>query len=581
MPPNIVLILADDLGACDLGFYGNADASTPVLDALAGRSLRNEAFYVTPVCAPTRAALLTGRHHLRTGVAGVHGGKDHIHRSETLLPEVLKEAGYVSGIWGKWHSGTADGYLPHQRGFDESLVLRLYRHRDPQGSLNGGPRVDLDGEWGDDVIVDHALAFARRHRERPFFAFVSSMTPHGPLDAPEESVQRFMEERHLSRRGATLHAQLARFDAAIGRLLSGLEELDTNGRETMVLFLSDNGPAMFENDFTEAERARRNVLAWRGWKGDVWEAGIRTPLLLHRIGQTASAEVRQPADATDLLPTFAAWAGLDELPVEKPLDGRDLGPMLEGAEMPAKPVYTWVHPAIPPAPDRGEERRLQNEHKPLTEDDKQALDPESQVMALRMGDWKLVRNGDLNRPGGPWPATFLGNLTADPRETTDLHERFPDRHEHMEARLDSWFTDMKGEPHSFAPPQHRIPASGGASILASHAAYVGPTLYNSVPACEGFDRAGQLVRWSLLAEAPRQLRPELGWFRGGALPAGSRVALRSSGAEVTGHAGEGGTVTWDGSLAIDAGPGTLELEILAMPAPAAPLDLLLLQLRPE
>ncbi|NBD37214.1 MAG: sulfatase-like hydrolase/transferase, partial [Verrucomicrobia bacterium] len=117
MPPNIVLILADDLGACDLGFFGNADASTPVLDALAGRSLRHEAFYVTPVCAPTRAALLTGRHHLRTGVAGVHGGKDHIHRSETLLPEVLKEAGYVSGIWGKWHSGTADGYLPHQRGF--------------------------------------------------------------------------------------------------------------------------------------------------------------------------------------------------------------------------------------------------------------------------------------------------------------------------------------------------------------------------------------------------------------------------------------------------------------------------------
>jgi len=169
-------------------------------------------------------------------------------------------------------------------------------------------------------------------------------------------------------------------------------------------------------------------------------------------------------------------------------------------------------------------------------------------MALRMGEWKLVRNGDLNRPGGPWPATFLGNLTADTRETTDLHKRSPDRRERMEARLDSWFTDMKGEPHSFAPPQHRIPASGSASILASHAAHVDPTLYNSVPACEGFDRAGHLVRWSLLAAAPRQLRPELVWFRRGA---------------------------------IDAGPGTLELEILEMPASAAPLDLLLLQLRPE
>lgn len=361
MQPNIVILLADDLGACDLGFYGNEDAKTPALDALAARSLRHEAFYVTPVCAPTRAALLTGRHHLRTGVAGVHGGKDHIHLSERLLPQVLKEAGYVSGIWGKWHSGTANGYLPHQRGFDESLILRLYRHRDPQGSIDGGPQVSFDGRWGDDVIVDHALDFARRYRERPFLAFVSSMTPHAPLDAPEAEVARFMEERHLSRKVATLHVQVAQLDAAIGRFVSELKALDTNGRETIVLFLSDNGPAMLENDLTDAERARRNVLGWRGWKGDVWEAGIRTPLLIHRIGKTDTGEVRQPADATDLLPTLAAWAGIEELPVEKPLDGRDIGPMLAGETMADKPVHSWVHPAIPPAPNRGKERRLQED----------------------------------------------------------------------------------------------------------------------------------------------------------------------------------------------------------------------------
>ena len=103
------------MGACDLGAYGNPDAETPNLDRLADRSIRHEAFYVTPVCAPTRAALLTGRHHLRVGVAGVHGGKDHIHLSETLLPEPLKPAGYATGFWGKWHSGTSEGYLPHQR----------------------------------------------------------------------------------------------------------------------------------------------------------------------------------------------------------------------------------------------------------------------------------------------------------------------------------------------------------------------------------------------------------------------------------------------------------------------------------
>lgn len=202
-------------------------------------------------------------------------------------------------------------------------------------------------------------------------------------------------------------------------------------------------------------------------------------------------------------------------------------------------------------------------------------------MALRLGDWKLVRNGDLNRTGGPWPESFFGNLVTDPRETTDLSERLPGQRERFEARLESWFEGIKREAHTFAPPEHQIPESGSASILASHACHVDPSLYNNVPATEGFDRPGQTVRWSLHAAAAREFHPELVWFRGGTLPAGSRLALRCSGSEVIGRAGPSGEVAWDEALSVDGGPGTLELEILEIPPPDEPLDLLFVNLLPE
>jgi len=582
-PPNFIIVLADDMGACDLGAYGNEDAETPNIDALAARSVRHEAFYVTPVCAPTRAALLTGRHHLRTGVAGVHGGKDHINLSETLLPEFLKQAGYATGIWGKWHSGNSEGYLPHQRGFDEALRLRLYKHRDPRGHPNDGEALAFDGRWADDVIVEHALDFAVRNHERPFFGLVSSMTPHGPLDAPEAEIERFMRDRKLSRNVATLHAQMAGFDRAVGRLVDGLEKLDTGGRETILLFLSDNGPAMFEDGFDGNERARRNVLGWRGWKGDVWEAGIRTPLYICRIGNSdtnANGVVEQAADATDILPTLLALAGIDADTSDKPLDGRDIRPMLRGEAMPEKPIFSWVHPAIPPAPGRGAERRLQDEYGPVSPEAKAALRADEQVMALRIGDWKLARNADINRPGGPHPPVFFGNVAVDPRETTDLAEREPARAGRFGEELDAWFAEIRREPQSFRPPQLQMPARGEVRILASWAAYVSPSLHNGVPATEGFRSAGQQVRWSLNVATTRRMIPRLVWFREGRLPPHSRLALRAGDAEIFGTVDENGAPQWEGGLMLDAGPGSLELEILEIPPLRDALDLLFIDLLP-
>lgn len=561
--PNYVVVLADDLGACDLGCYGNADARTPRLDWLAAHSIRHEAFYVTPVCAPTRAAFLTGRHHLRTGVAGVHGGKDHIHLSEVLLPEVLQTAGYATGMWGKWHSGNSEGYLPHQRGFDEALLLELYRHRNPVGQRNGGDTVTYDGQWGDDVIVDAALDFARRHQDRPFFGLVASMTPHGPLDAPEEEIVALAEHLGvISRRLATLHAQVARLDQAVGRLLDGLKALDTGGRETWLLFFSDNGPAMFEDEFTEEDRARRNVLNWRGWKGDVWEGGIRSPLFLHRVGRVEAAQVvQQPADVTDLLPTLVSWAGATLASDHPPLDGRDLSPMLRGEIMPERTIHAWVHPAIPPYPNRGEARLVQEEYQPVTPTEKASMRSDAQVMALREGAWKLTRNADLNHPGGANPPEFLGNLVEDPCERRNRGEECPEKMAALAAQMDAWWESLRSESNAFAPPLIRIRAEGLVAFRATTAASMSGDLRNTVPAIEGFRHAGQWARWSLEAEVTRYLQPELGWHGTAKLSPGTAFKLTCSGCQVTGTTDANGSLEWSGLLCIDAGPNTLELTL--------------------
>ncbi|MEE9463814.1 MAG: sulfatase-like hydrolase/transferase, partial [Bacteroidales bacterium] len=188
--PNIILIQADDLGWDDLGIHGNRLIETPNLNSLAGESVRFSQFYVTPVCATTRAALLTGRHFLRTGVSHVHGGKDFLHLDETTIADVMKDAGYVTGMWGKWHSGKTDGYFPWERGFDEAFMARLYDYYDNEGSYNG-ESLQTEG-WITGVLTDMAIDFMKDHREVPFFAYLPYLTCHAPLDAPRHYVEKYL-----------------------------------------------------------------------------------------------------------------------------------------------------------------------------------------------------------------------------------------------------------------------------------------------------------------------------------------------------------------------------------------------------
>lgn len=209
--PNIILLLADDLGYADLSVHGSRVFETPHLDQLAQRSVQFANFYVNPVCAPSRAALLTGRHFLRTGVSHVHGGKDYIHLGETLLPEALKANGYVTGMWGKWHSGMATAYFPWERGFDEAFAANLYQHQNPKGLLNGQP-VERQG-WADSLIVEDAIRFIEQHRQtgRPYFAFLPFLAPHTPIKAPDADIAYF-QQKGLSENFAALAGMIYHLD---------------------------------------------------------------------------------------------------------------------------------------------------------------------------------------------------------------------------------------------------------------------------------------------------------------------------------------------------------------------------------
>jgi arylsulfatase A-like enzyme len=236
--PNVLLILTDDQGWDDFGCSGNEYLKTPRLDRLAEESVTFSNYYVTPVCAPTRAALLTGRHYLRTGVSHVHGGKDFIHPDEVLLPEMFQKAGYVTGMWGKWHSGKTSGYFPWERGFDEAYMATLYIHKDNPGLFNGVPRKH-EG-WTVETLTDYAIDFIKRNKDKHWFAYVPYLTVHSPLDAPEELIDKYRQQG-LGLDLSKVYAMLEQLDGNIARLLDCIDNLDSD-HETLILFFCDNGP---------------------------------------------------------------------------------------------------------------------------------------------------------------------------------------------------------------------------------------------------------------------------------------------------------------------------------------------------
>jgi arylsulfatase A-like enzyme len=339
--PNVVFLIADDAGWGDLSFNGNTNLQTPALDRIAREGAVLERFYVCSVCAPTRAEILTGRWHPRTGVSGVSTGQERLNLDEQTLADVFKAAGYATGAFGKWHNGSQWPYHPNARGFTEYYGFtsgHWGEYFDPPLEHNGEP-VRGKGYIADD-ITSHALEFITRHKAQPFLCWLAFNTPHSPWAVPAEDWARF-NDKPITLRAAEGNEDLARTRCALammenldrnaGRVLQRLDELKLSDN-TIVIYLSDNGP----NDW------RWNG-GMKGRKGGVDEGGVRSACFIRwpAGGIKAGTSVSQIAGAIDLLPTLAALTGVARTGTG-PLDGRDLSPLLLGraADWPERHIFS-------------------------------------------------------------------------------------------------------------------------------------------------------------------------------------------------------------------------------------------------
>lgn len=416
--PNVILILADDLGVGDLAVFNGGRTRTPNLDRLVREGVWfNAAYSGSAVCAPARAALLTGRYPHRTGVVSLEMDKypelTRLRLDETTIADVFTAGGYLTGLIGKWHTGSGPEHHPLRRGFAEfegffgsdKLTYDRY-HLDVQGT-----KELVSGKYLTDDLSARAIAFVRRHRERPFFLKLAHYAPHRPLLAPAPLVARYRSEGY-EQNAATIYAMIEVMDQGIGELLAELERLRLR-EDTLVIFTSDNGPDPIPG-------ARFN-LGLRGQKYEVTEGGIRVPLVFHWPARFPAGERGAVATFVDFFPTLVDLCGLAVPAEAKPRDGVSLRPVLEGGSDRTDVVRYWQW-------NRAQPNYTHN-------------------AALRDGPWKLVRPfaSRAELTGDAQAAPVLYHLPTDPAETTDLSAQHPERYARMRAALAAWSAEVERE----------------------------------------------------------------------------------------------------------------------------------------
>ncbi len=404
--PNILVILADDIGIGDTGFSGSKDVATPNIDRIAKEGAVFAAGYVTaPVCSPSRAGYLSGRYQQRFGhefnpAGGSTGSSFGLPVTEKLVPARLKEAGYRTAIVGKWHLGATQAFHPLSRGFDEQPLGFLGSQRVYSGPAGGpGASLQKDGKPAEakgyltDQFGDEGAAFITRQKggRQPWFLWMAFNASHTPLEATEAYLARVPKSVPEQRR--TVVAMTMALDDNVGKLLKALEASGQAGN-TVVVFTSDNGAA---------QSSRANNLGLRGWKTTTFEGGVRTAMALRWPGKVpAGTMVAAPTSTLDLAATYLELA-TGKVPSD--LDGRGLvGALTRGAPLdPARPLF-W---------------RM------------------GDCWAVRVGDWKLLCSKDR---GGPQATlqTLLVNLKDDPAERTDLSAKNPAKRKELEAAFKAW-----------------------------------------------------------------------------------------------------------------------------------------------
>jgi arylsulfatase A-like enzyme len=468
--PNILLIVADDMGYGDFGVFNDGPARTPCLDALVDQSICLTQHYAgSPACSPSRAALLTGRYPHRTGALTPQEmlGLDRIALDERTIADAFKAGGYKTGLIGKWHNGALDPrYHPNQRGFDEFFGFRGGWMDYYDWWVERNERVEKsDGRYLTDVFTQEAVDFMDRHQKDPFFLMLAYNAPHSPLQAPDKISKPYLESGLVPGTGIT-YAMNEVMDQGLGRLLETLDKLGLDDN-TVVMFTSDNGPAFrLRPDQVppgmDTATPRYNC-GFNGQKGSVYEGGIRVPMVLRwPAGLDSSLRVDELVHFTDWLPTLLGLSGLD-LPTDgRSLDGRDVLPILRGEKAQDPPRRFWQL----------------NAYQPLG----------TVNAAMRDGDWKLVRPQVPLKPVGPEDKRLMAryieldieykyhpenitqlmddpdpemtfeaatpelyDIAADPLEKDNLADQEPARLSRMQGELDAWFEEVEHE-RSRIPP---------------------------------------------------------------------------------------------------------------------------------
>ena len=450
--PNIVLILADDMGFGDFSCFNDGASATPVLDQLVAEGTTLTQHYsASPVCAPARASLLTGRYPHRTGAIDTLEGRglDRLALDEQTLGDLLARAGYATGLVGKWHNGALDDrYHPNRRGFAEFAGFcggwsDYWNWRiDRNGQVSAG-----DGRHLTDVLTEEAVAFIDRHRAEPFFLHLAYSAPHFPLQSHPEDAARFIESGRHTTAVSNLYGMLLGMDRGIGQVL---EELASVGvlDDTLVIFSSDNGP-QFSGE-GDASTVRFNC-GYRGAKLLVYEGGIRLPAVLRwPNGLPARGVVDELVHFTDWLPTLLAVAGV-EPPPDLHLDGLDVLGVLRGTTTAAPRTRFWQWNRYEPVPECNaamRDGRWKLVHPALPEAMEVLPADLAQDVALkyRPSDGASINDEPLpERTLSAPPPAQLFDIESDPSEQHDLAATEPARVARMRAELGAWFEEVEAD----------------------------------------------------------------------------------------------------------------------------------------
>lgn len=433
--PNVVLIITDDQGYGDFGYTGNPHVKTPVLDKFARESIRFNNFYVSPVSAPTRSSLFTGRYSLRTGVRDTNNGGAMMATEEVTIAEMLKQVDYRTGIFGKWHLGDNYPFRPGDQGFDES-VIHLTGGMGQPGDIttyfrgdssyfnpvlwHNGFRESYKG-YCSDIFADEAIGFIEKNRNAPFFCYLALNAPHTPLQVPDkyynlykyidpsEGFAKLMQpqlpmtvkDKEDARR---VYAMVSNIDENVGRVLKKLDDLRI-AENTVVIFMTDNGP-----------QQRRYVAGMRGLKGSVYRGGVRVPFWLRYPAlKKSNIDIEINAAHIDVLPTLAGICNALP-PADRKIDGVDLVPYIIANKkdlVERSLFFYWTR------------------HSPELYNN----------IALHKGKYKLVGNTDYNAPVSKFE---LFDLEKDPYEQKNIVQDFPSIATSLKTELDKQFFELVG-----------------------------------------------------------------------------------------------------------------------------------------